>query len=255
MASNKPFLCIFAISATFFPLPSIAAPNGLNQIPIAKVYGDGGVAVSFAQSNLGGSTSIFTTQYGLYNIGEVGVDYQAAPGDQSSLLLNGKVLLLHKPGSLPDIAAGFENLASHRSTEPYIVATTQPKLFGFSVGGITPAGQSSQWMGGVSYNATKNLQIVADAIGGGSNFTTVGVIDNITPLIQLNVAYAQPNSAAAGGPGYIFNLTYIFHMKGGGISHGKDLSQNGGVIKTPPAANPGGDGQGNPPAAVGGQGK
>lgn len=230
-----------------------ASPNGLNQIPIAKVYGDGGFASSYSLSNLGGSQSFLTTQYGLYNIAEVGVDYQMSPADQSAFLLNGKLLLLHKPGNLPDVAVGFENLATHRQTEPYLVATTQPSLFGFSLGAIRPAGQTFEGMGGVSYNASKTLQIVADTITGRSNFTTLGVIDNVTPMIQVNVAYAQPNSGEAGGPGYIFNVTYIFHLKGGGISHGKDLSKKGGVIQTPQGNAGGGSGQGN--SSAGGQGK
>jgi hypothetical protein len=222
---------VVAVAATSSRV--LGAPNGLNQIPIAKVYGDGGIASSFATSDLGGSSSFATFQYGLYNIAELGVDWQTSPSDQRAALLNGKLLLLHKPGGLPDVAVGFENVATNRQAVPYIVATTQPRLFGFSLGAIRPAGEAYHAMGGLSYNATNNLQVVADLIGGVENFTSIGVIDNVTPQLQFNAAYAQPNSGSAGGPGYIFSITYIFHLKNGGISHGKDLSRHGGVIKTP----------------------
>ena len=56
-----------------------AAPNGLTQIPIAKVFGDGVGAFSLAHSQLDTNSTVYTAQYGLWNWLELGVDYQAAP--------------------------------------------------------------------------------------------------------------------------------------------------------------------------------
>jgi len=239
-----------------------ASPNGLNQIPIAKVYGDGGVALSFSQADLGTPSTVLTTQYGLYNIGEVGIDYQAAPASQREVLANAKILLFHKPGNLPDVAAGIENIGTWQRAVPYMVATTQPQSLGFSLGVIRPVLNGYEAMGGISYNVSPTFQVVADTIRGWSNYTTLGVIDNVTPSIQANLAYAAPNQSMGGqNPnGYIFNVTYLFHIKGGGVSHGKDLSTKGGIIPTGPvkpapgaAGNGGGTNSGSSSATPGGK--
>jgi Mn2+/Fe2+ NRAMP family transporter len=112
----------------FFSSPVDASLNGLNQILIAKVYGDGGVVLSFAQAKVG------------------------------------------------------------------------------------------------SYST--------DTIRGWPNYTTNGIITNATPILQGNVASGSPNEAQGGqNPvGYNFNVTHLFHLNGGSLSHGKDLPVKGRVI-------------------------
>ena len=196
----------------FGPCSAFGAPNGLNQIPIAKVYGDQGVALSVSDVIEGQSAVTYTTQYGLFDMAEIGLDYQASPSSDRAFLGNAKILLLHKPGSLPDVAIGVQNVATGHEAVPYAVATTQPAKIGVSVGVIQPVSQPCQVMGGISYTWTDQLQIVADAIAGSSNYSTLGVIANITPSLQFNVAYASPNGKSAGPQGCILNLTYIFHL-------------------------------------------
>ena len=199
-----------------------AAPNGLTQIPIAKVFGDGVAAFSVARSLQSSQTTTYTTQYGLFNRFEAGMDYQAAPPDQTTFLGNVKYLIAHSPGRLPDIACGLTNLATGQKAAPYLVATTQPRATGLSVGLIRPSGGDAYYgMGGLSYNVSPTFQLVADYIGGQANYGTVGVIDSLTKTLTVNVAYAQPNTAgdAAGDGlnprGYLVNLSYVFHLKGG----------------------------------------
>ena len=67
-------------------------------------------------------------------------------------------------------------------------------------------------MGGLSYTITDQIQIVGDSIAGSSNYSTLGVIANITPALQADLAYSDPNTKSAGPKGYLFNLTYIFHI-------------------------------------------
>jgi hypothetical protein len=61
---------------------------------------------------------------------------QAAPAGQQTLLGNTKVLLLHQPRHLPDVAAGVLNLAPHQKLLPYLVASTAPRAIGYSLGFI-----------------------------------------------------------------------------------------------------------------------
>lgn len=195
-----------------------AAPNGLTQIPIAKVFGDGVAAFSVARALQSSQTTTYTTQYGIANRFEVGIDYQAAPPDQTTFLGNVKYLIAHSPGRFPDIACGLTNLATGQKAAPYLVATTQPRATGVSLGLIRPSsGDAYYGMGGLSYNVSPTLQLVADYIAGQANYGTVGVIDNLSKTLTLNVAYAQPNTAGDGlNPrGYIVNLSYVFHLKGG----------------------------------------
>jgi len=58
----------------------------------------------------------------------------------------------------------------------------------------------------------------------------------ITKTLTLNVAYARPNDAGTNPRGYVVNLAYTFHLKGG--SKAQDYTQNT-----------------NPTAGAGGQGK
>ena len=185
-------LSLFLVPLGPLITPVLASPNGLNQIPIAKVYGDGGIALEAAQSNLcGASTTVFSTQHGLFNLYELGLDYQAAPTDQQALLANAKVLVFHRPGNLPDMSPGIENVATGQRAVPYFVAITQPRSTGMSLGIIRPALNGYEGMAGVPYNISSTTQIVGDTIRGWSNYTTLGIISNITPSIQVNLAYAQ----------------------------------------------------------------
>lgn len=214
--------------------PAGAAPNGLTQIPIAKVFGDGVASFSVARAVQSSQTTTYTAQYGVGNVLEFGVDYQAAPPDQKTLLGNLKYLVAHRPGRLPDIAFGMTNVATGQKAAPYAVATTQPRATGVSLGLIRPSGSGWEGMGGISYNLTPTVEIVGDYIGGAQNYGTLGVIASLTKTVSLNVAYAQPNGA--GNPrGYVLNLSYTFHLKGG--SKAQDSTQNAN-----PAAGAGGQG-------------
>jgi hypothetical protein len=203
------------------------APNGLTQIPIAKVFGDGVGAFSLAHTQTDSVSSIYTAQYGLWNWLELGVDYQAAPGGQQTPLGNAKVLLLHQPHRIPDVAAGIQNIAANQKAAPYVVATTAPwapdahgrGAPGLSLGVIRPSGGSAyQLLAGLSYNLSSNFQLVADGITGPENYRTVGFIVNLSKVVTLNLAYAQPNDGAKNAAGFIFNLAYTLHLKGGGRS-------------------------------------
>ena len=202
------------------PLGSAAAPNGLTQIPIAKVFGDGVAAFSIARAEQGSKSTFYTTQYGIGNVVEVGVDYQAAPEGQTTFLSNFKALLAHSPGRLPDMAAGLQNVATGQKAVPYLVATTQPRATGFTLGLIRPGGGAYYSLGGISYNVTPAVEIVADYIGGRASYSTLGFIASINKNISLNIAYAQPNSAGdalsdgTNPRGYVVNLSYVFHLKG-----------------------------------------
>ncbi len=234
-------LCL-CLSLLFISRPSLSAPNGLTQIPIAKVFGDGVASLSFSRTVQSSQTSTYTSQYGIGNQFEFGIDYQAAPPGQQTLLANAKVLLVHRPRRLPDIAAGLTNVATGQKAIPYLVATTQPRATGFSTGIIRPnGGQAYYDMLGISYNVTPMVQIVSDYIGGKANYGTLGIIANVTKTLTLNVAYAQPNtwgnkSAGPNPRGYLFNLAYTFHLKGG-----EQAAQRGAENKNPTAA---GSGQG-----------
>lgn len=203
--------------------PSGAAPNGYTQIPIAKVFGDGVASFSIARVVENSQYTTYTTQYGFLNKFEAGIDYQAAPADQRTFLTNFKWLVVHKPGHLPDIAVGLENVATGQQAVPYAVATTQPRALGVSAGIIRPnVGDAYYGMGGLSYNITPNIQLVTDYIGGRADYTTYGFIATVAKNITVNAAYAQPNSAgnASNGTlnnrGYILNVAYTFHLRGGG---------------------------------------
>lgn len=208
------------IALSTLTIPALGAPNGLTQIPIAKIFGDGVASFSLNRSVQQSQVTTYTTQYGIGNQFEVGLDYQAAPPEQKTLLANIKYLLAHRPGRLPDIAVGFVNLATGQKAVPYAVATTQPKATGVSLGIIRPAGDGYDGMAGISYNVTPTLEIITDYIGGRQSYGTLGFIDSLTKTITLNVAYAQPNSGDS-PRGYIFNLAYTFHLKGGGNSSGQ----------------------------------
>lgn len=154
------------------PQTAHCAPNGYTQIPIAKVFGNGVAAFSLNMSDLGYPRSLFSTvytmQYGLLNRFEAGFDYQAQPSSQETWLGNAKYLLMHEPGRLPDVACGVINVASHEKALPYLVATTQPGNLGISLGltgSSTTRGLTG--MGGLAYNLSPTVQIVADIIGGG----------------------------------------------------------------------------------------
>lgn len=220
--------------------PASAAPNGSTQIPIAKVFGDGVAALSVSRAVQGSQTTTYTTQYGVGNVFEFGVDYQAAPPEQRTFLGNIKYLLAHRPGRLPDIAAGMTNIATGQKSVPYVVATTQPSATGISLGIIRPNGSGYEGMAGLSYNVTPTMEVVADEIGGSASYGTLGVIASLTKTISLNIAYAQPNAAStAAGPnprGYVFNLAYVFHLKGGNKAAANTQNKN-------PSAGGGGAGQ------------
>jgi hypothetical protein len=202
------------------PKTALCAPNGYTQIPIAKVFGNGVAAFSLNMSDVGYPRSLFgtvyTMQYGLLNRFEAGFDYQAQPTSQETWLGNAKYLLVHEPGRLPDVACGVINIASHEKALPYLVATTQPGNLGISLGLTgTNTTRGLAGMGGLAYNLSPNVQIVADIIGGRENYGTVGIIAALTKTTTLNVAYTHPNSSAIGGSsgqqGFIVNLAYTFH--------------------------------------------
>ncbi len=205
---------------------SRAAPNGLTQIPLAKVFGDGVAAFSLERAAQSSQVTVFTTQYGIGNQIELGADYQSAPSSQQTLLGNIKALIVHSPARLPDVAVGVQNIAVGYKAVPYLVATTQPRATGFSLGVIRPAA-SYEVMGGISYNLTPRFEIVTDAIGGHADYATLGFIDSLSPTLTLNVAYARPNSPDNGtNPcGYVVNFAYVFHLKGGARASGSPPSQ------------------------------
>lgn len=210
---------LLAALAVFGSAPVWGAPNGLTQIPIAKVFGDGVASISLARVAQSSQATTYTTQYGIANLFEVGLDYQASPPGQETVLSNFKYLIAHRPGRLPDIALGMTNVATGQQAVPYAVATTQPGATGLSLGLIRPSGgHAYDGMAGVSYNITPTVELVADDIGGRDNYATFGVIANVTKTISLNVAYSQPCSSDGGAnlKGYIVNLAYTFHLKGGG---------------------------------------
>lgn len=200
-----------------------AAPNGLTQIPVAKVFGDGVASFSVARVVQSSQTTTYTAQYGLGNVFEFGADYQAALPEQRTLLGDVKYLVAHHPGRLPDIAFGMVNVATGQRAVPYAVATTQPSALGVSLGVIRPSGSGYEGMGGLAYSVTPTVRIAADEIGGAQNYGTLGVIAGLTKTLTLNVAYARPNGA--GDPqGYVVNLAYTLHLKGSGKS--QDGTQN-----------------------------
>jgi len=208
-----------------------AAPNGYTQIPIAKVFGNGVADFALSASWLDGSSTVYTSQYGLGNWFEVGFDYQAAPASQQEFQGNAKALLVHQPGRLPDIACGIQALAAHERGEPYLVATTQPAALGISLGFIHPGDtQRGVLMGGVAYNASPKIQVVADIIGGRANYATLGVITALSQTISMNLAYAQPNHAG-GSRGVLFNIAYTFHVL-------RSRRSSGGTPGTTPSKNP-----------------
>lgn len=220
---------MFALALLAAGVPASAAPNGLTQIPIAKVFGDGVLSLSAEREVESSQTTTYTTQYGIGNRYEVGLDYQASPPGEETVLSNFKYLIAHRPGRLPDIAFGVTNVATGQQAIPYVVATTQPKALGLSLGLIRPAGGNAyDGMAGVSYNVTPAVQIVADDIGGRDNYATIGVIAEVTKTISVNVAYAAPYSSNDGANprGYIFNIDYTFHLKGGGESDGSSGNKN-----------------------------
>ena len=220
-----------------------AAPNGLTQIPIAKVFADGVASFSLARSEQSSKTTTYTTQYGIDNKLEVGLDYQAAPSEQRTLLSNVKYLVAHRPGRLPDMAFGLANLATGQKAIPYFVATTQPRATGFSLGAIRPNNGGAYYgMAGISYSVTPTIQIVGDEIGGRADYSTIGVIASLTRTVSLNVAYAQPNTAGSAADGfvprgYVVNLAYTFHLKG------SEKGGSGAGQPKPGAGNTGGTGK------------
>ncbi len=145
--------------------------------------------------------------------------------DQRTFLGNVKILVAHHPRRLPDVAVGMTNLATGQKAAPYAVATTQPSAFGVSLGVIRPGGSGYEGMAGLAYNVTPTVQIIGDEIGGAQNYGTLGVIAALSKTITLNVAYARPNGA--GNPqGYVVNLAYTFHLKGGGGGQSGTQSKN-----------------------------
>ena len=220
------------------PFLSHAAPNGYTQIPIAKVFGDGVAAFSFNSQLLGTYGAFYTTQYGIFNHTEVGVDYLGAPTSQRTYLGNAKYLLEHKPGKLPDIACGMVNIATGQRATPYVVATTQPGSLGLSLGMTRPTAGGFVGMGGLAYSVSPKVQVVTDYVSGHDSYSTLGVIAAVTKSISVNLAYARPNSGgtvdAPNPKGYVFNLSYVFHLKGGG------KTGEGGANKNPSAGGGGG---------------
>ena len=229
-----------AVSIASFPLLCHAAPNGYTQIPIAKVFGDGVAAFSFNSQLLGTYGAFYTTQYGIFNHTEVGVDYLGAPSSQRTYLGNAKYLLEHKPGKLPDIACGIVNVATGQRATPYVVATTQPGALGLSLGMIRPTAGGFVGMGGLAYNASPTVQVVTDYVSGHDSYSTLGVIAAVTKNISVNLAYARPNRGGTidspNPKGYVFNLAYVFHLKGGDKAGGS----GGGGNKNPSAGGAGG---------------
>ena len=217
-------LLVFSVAA---PVPpACGAPNGLTQIPIAKVFGDGVASFSVARAVQQSQTTTYTAQYGVGNVFEFGVDYQAAPPQQKTLLGNVKYLLAHRPGRLPDVSLGMTNVATGQKAVPYAVATTQPSATGLSLGVIRPGGSGYEGMAGVSYNVTPTIEFVGDLIGGRQNYGTLGVIASLTKTVTLNVAYAGPNDGGLNPRGYVVNLAYTFHLKGGNGGQASPQNKN-----------------------------
>jgi opacity protein-like surface antigen len=144
---------------------------------------------------------------------------------------------------VPDVAAGIQNLAIGQEAVPYLVATTAPwapdkrgrGAPGLSLGVIRPSGSGYQLLAGLSYNLSPNVQLVADGITGPESYRTVGVIANLSKEVTLNLAYAKPNDSRKNPDGFIFNLAYTVHLKGGGQSQGGPSEKN---------PTPGGSGRG-----------
>ena len=229
-----------------------AAPNGYTQIPIAKVFGKRGRRLL-----------VFGEPIGLQRGGRDDAVRAVQPvrgGSRlperadydRSLLGNAKYLLVHDPGHLPDVAAGMTNIARHQRADPYLVATTQPGAIGVSLGLTRPTAGGFVGMGGVAYNLNPNAQFVADYVDGRGAYTTVGVIDAITPTDQRQFCVCAPelragDCAASARSGSAdrdssLNLAYVFHAR-----HGKDsvvACGGGGGSKNPTAAGAGGAGGG-----------
>lgn len=220
-------LCSGALFTVLFATPPAqAAPNGYTQIPIAKVFGNGVADFSFTTSRFAESSTVLESQYGLWNRFEAGFDYQTAPSDEQILTGNVKYLFAHRPGRLPDVACGIENIAGGRQTDLYVVGTTQPGIIGVSLGLLRPSdSRGIVGMGGIVYNATPKLQLVADVIGGKGNYSTLGVVAEVNENVSVNLAYTNPN----GGDnphGFVLNIAYTFHVlhrpEGKGGDHGTE---------------------------------
>jgi len=96
--------------------------------------------------------------------------------------MNFKALLAHRPGKLLGIACGLQNVATKQKAVPYLIATTQPRATGYSLGAIRPNGGAFYGIAGLSYNVTPTVQIVTDMIGGRSNYGTLGIIATVTKI-------------------------------------------------------------------------
>ena len=207
-----------------------AAPNGLNQIPIAQTYSDGVADVEYCRTNIGTSSILLNTQFGLSRRLTAGVDYLTAPAANRAPILNAKYLLPPAAAGRPAIAAGVQSVVRGTRSQPYVVATGQLKAVGLSLGALRP-GPGSRFYGmvGVSYNLTPAVQLTADEIGDRANYGTVGVIAALGPRLSLTVAYAKPNTGVSPGPanlpgtpvtaglvnprGYFVDLAYAFQFR------------------------------------------
>ena len=203
------WLCVLFGLLLGLKFSAISAPNGLTQIPIAKVFSDGVASFSIARAVQTSQTTSYTAQYGVGNVLEFGIDDQAAPPEQKTFLGNLKYLIAHRPGRLPDVAVGMTNVATGQKAVPHAAATTQPRAIGFSLGVIRPNGSTYETMAVISYNVMPTVAVVGDYVGGRQNYGTFGVITSLTKTLILNVAHARPNDTGANLRGYVVDQSKL----------------------------------------------
>jgi len=179
--------CI-VILITVMSSPVFGKVNGLNQIATPDIQPPGLLTATLLGQNVELGNPVQTQfDLGITKSLEVAFYQGYSPGATAG---NVEVNLIDRKSFL--ISAGLLGLQTNTKIQPFVEAGY---LTGksFLVGGVQFQNNSVFPVFGVIYQAAPKLQITSDYVGGGCNFSSIGLSYSLTPTLSFSPALFVSN--------------------------------------------------------------
>lgn len=202
----------FFVLTTFFalaaPFSAHATIQGLNQIPTPDVQPEGLLSLTLQQADPQiGDRRQFQVEYGLTKRFGLFYSHGFSPTQDK---LGGEYALVQKKPYL--LSVGFLNLQNnHGSAQLFVEGGYYKGRNQFSAG-LVRAGNNNQVILGYLHTFNDKVQFTADYQQGRNNFSTMGLVVNLTKNLSFNPALYFTNSSPRHTYGYAA-LTYNFNLK------------------------------------------
>ncbi len=179
-------------------IPSIAGCSGLTLIPTADCVGanqyslDLATDASFKDPNT--DSRFLSTEFGLGDRFELGVDFDLSKGSDNDPTMNAKYVFLADSNNGLYIAAGVFATQLHTKPQSFIAATKVLNYGRLHLGGIR-IDNNNRWFVGADKALGEKWTVLADYINGDENYSAIGVGYQFSENFGVSAGALFPNIA------------------------------------------------------------